>query len=185
MHGRTDNQTQWHWPIILSYQKLRSLLCWPDFFSLIFWSSEVRWSGEFGCQNCWQCITMMIGWYHIIVLIQSSVLPRELHHPSCEAQCRTGCESWVPLEPLQGSGDSAKYDDYLFLRLFDIPCFRPFSLFFNQSSPLRICAGAQNDGRPHSHAVTASSSYIWEHVTYIETLLWALSLGFPFCRVMK
>ena len=63
---------------------------------------------------------------------------------SCEAQCRTGCE--MPLQPLQGSGDSAKRD-----KQSSFPKFPKITQSFPKFPAVGICgfcAGAQNDVRP-------------------------------------
>ena len=71
------------------------LPCWPN---MLF---DFRWSGKFYGSNCWQCITMMIAYWSSFPLY----CPRKRHvRPSAEQAVKE------PLQPLQGSGDSAKHD---------------------------------------------------------------------------
>ena len=82
------------------------------------------------------------------ILIQSLERHRELPvRPNAEQAVK------VPLQPLQGSGDSAKRNDNSVSSLF--PVFHSFHLILPYFSPLGICAGAQNDGGQRSaHLLT-------------------------------
>ena len=75
---------------------------------------------------------------------QTDEVFRAPQRASCEAQCRTGCE--MPLQPLQGSGDSAN--------VTNSPVFQSFPKLpkVSQRNSLGICAGAQNDVRPQRSA---------------------------------